>query len=162
MTSQYQMVSDFFLLKTTYRDCTVKRRNTEATGFQADTPVLDANVPSSTLVNDSQPSDVPPVDDLPLSGGDSSPTPTPTDVLPMATNSPGVLVQPPDIPDQSPHPSDPPPPPATTTPLQNPSPGSIPPASPDPPHSSTIKYDPRSAPPEPTQTDYFIPSSALK
>lgn len=138
-------------------------------------------------MNDLQPSDVPPTDPVLAASDNPSPTPTPTDVPPTATiadvpATTDVPAQPSDTPDHSPQLSDPP---VTPTPVQNLPPGSILspsqtpsplleqsasnagnivslPASSDLLSLSTIEYGPWSPSPQPTHTDYFVPSSALK
>jgi len=144
-----------------------------------DTPGSDANAPSSMSVNDLQPSGVPPADGVPAPSDDSSPTPTATIApSPDVSVTTDIPAQPSNVPDHSPQPSDLPPP-ATSTPVQNPPPGSIPSPSPTPSpppeqsasNASDIAFPPASSDllnsstfeyvPQPTHTDYFVPSSAL-
>ncbi|KAF9643948.1 hypothetical protein BDM02DRAFT_3122696 [Thelephora ganbajun] len=150
-----------------------------------DTSVSSANEPSS-IVNDTKPSDVSSaVSGVPASSNDPNPAPTPADVPsttpapsnppPVVTPSPAQNFSPPEsstVPDQNPTSQGQYPP--SSTPAQDPAPSSPPdqytststdtgpaPANSNSPNSDSQGYDPASSSSQPTQTDYFVPSSAL-
>jgi hypothetical protein len=82
---------------------------------QSDTPVAEAELPSST-VNDSGPSDVPPTNSVPAPSDDPgpAPTPTPTNVLPTTTTTTDGVPPPSSDPNPTPTPTPTDVPPTTT------------------------------------------------